>query len=49
MTLSINVPAEANLMVLSLWAASMEEKREDRGAHYVDDVTLSFLTSEPLP
>jgi hypothetical protein len=49
MTLSINVPAEANLMVLSLWAASMEEKREDRGAHYVDDVTLSFPTSEPLP
>jgi hypothetical protein len=49
MTLSINVPAEANLMVLSLWAASMEEKREDRGAHYVDGITLSFLTSEPLP
>jgi hypothetical protein len=49
MTLSINVPAEANLMVLSLWAASMEEKREDRGAHYVDAVSLSFLTSEPLP
>ena len=49
MTLSIKVPAEANLMVLSLWAASMEEKREDRGAHYVDDMTLSSLTSEPLP
>ena len=47
--LSIDVPPEADLMVLSLWAASMEESPGDRGAHYVDEVSLSFPASEPLP
>jgi len=47
--LSIDVPPEADLLVLSLWAASMEESPRDRGAHYVDEVILSFPASEPLP
>ena len=47
--LSIDVPPEADLMVLSLWAASMEESPGDRSAHYVDEVILSFPASEPLP
>lgn len=47
--LSIDVPPEADLLVLSLWAASMEESPRDRGAHYVDEVILSFPGFEPLP
>ena len=49
LSLTIDVPPGARILVLSVWTATMEEKREDRGAHYVDDIRLSCFTKEPLP
>lgn len=49
LSMTLDVPAGARILVLSVWAATLEEKAEDRAAHYVDDIRLSYFTREPLP
>ncbi|MGV3660735.1 MAG: hypothetical protein ACO1TE_11145 [Prosthecobacter sp.] len=49
LSLTLDVPAGARILVLSVWAATLEEKAEDRAAHYVDDIRLSYFTHEPPP
>ena len=49
LSLTMDVPAGARILVLSVWAATLEEKAEDRAAHYVDDIRLSYFTPESLP
>jgi hypothetical protein len=49
LSLTIDVPPGARILVLSVWTATMEENPEERGAHYVDDIRVSAITHEPLP
>lgn len=49
LSMTLDVPAGARILVLSVWAGTLEEKAEDRAAHYVDDIRLSYFTHEQLP
>lgn len=49
LSLTMDVPAGARILVISVWAATLEDKAEDRAAHYVDDIRLSYFTPESLP
>lgn len=49
LSLTLDVPAGAKTLVLSVWAATLEEKAADRAAHYVDDIQLSYFGPEPAP
>ena len=49
LALTMDVPASARILVISVWAATLEDKAENRAAHYVDDIRLSYFTPESLP
>jgi len=48
-TLMIDVPPGSRILVISMWAATMDGKPDNRSAHYLDDVRLSGVINEPLP
>ncbi len=48
-TLMIDVPPGSRILVISMWAATMDGKPANRAAHYLDDVRLSGVINEPLP
>ena len=48
-TLMIDVPPGSRMLVISMWAATMDGKPANRAAHYLDDVRLSGVINEPLP
>ena len=48
-TLMIDVPPGSRMLVISMWAATMDGKPANRTAHYLDDVRLSAVLDERLP
>ena len=48
-TLMIDVPPGSRMLVISMWAATMDGKPANRAAHYLDDVRLSAVLAERLP
>ena len=48
-TLMIDVPPGSRMLVISMWAATMDGKPANRAAHYLDDVRLSAVLDERLP
>jgi hypothetical protein len=48
-SLTIDVPPGSRILVISLWAATMDGQANNRLAHYLDDVRLSAVINEPAP
>ena len=48
-SLTVDVPDGSQILVVSLWAATMEGKAENRLPHYLDDVSLTCVEPEMLP
>ncbi|QDU97140.1 hypothetical protein [Lignipirellula cremea] len=48
-SITLDVPPGASMLVVSLWTATMEGHLENRNAHYLDDVRLSGIPQEPTP
>lgn len=48
-SLTVDVPTGSQILVVSLWAATMDGKAENRLPHYLDDVSLTCIQSEMLP
>lgn len=48
-SLTVDVPHGSQILVVSLWAATMDGKAENRLPHYLDDVTLTCVQPEFLP
>lgn len=48
-SLTVDVPDGSQILVVSLWAATMDGKAENRLPHYLDDVTLTCVQPELLP
>lgn len=48
-SLTVDVPDGSQILVVSLWAATMDGKAENRLPHYLDDVFLTCVQPELLP
>ena len=48
-SLTVDVPDGSQILVVSLWAATMDGKAENRLPHYLDDVSLTCVQPELLP
>ncbi len=48
-SITVDVPPGASVLIVSLWTATMDGKIENRTPHYVDDVRLSGILQEQTP
>lgn len=48
-SLTVDVPDGSQILVVSLWAGTMDGKAENRLPHYLDDVSLTYVQPEMLP
>jgi len=48
-SLTVDVPDGSQILVVSLWAATMDGKAENRLPHYLDDVSLTCVQPEIRP
>ena len=49
LSITVDVPANARILIVSLWAATMDGKPENRHPHYLDNVWLSGIPQETTP
>lgn len=47
--LTLDVPPESRVLVISFWAATMHGQADLRAAHFLDDVRVSLETLSPTP